>query len=615
VVIGAGAAAQQQWFIKLVLLDAVDSLSKGIISLPLTRYLLVDIDDIFVGTSRLLPSDVSALVSGQEKLAELVPGFRYNMGFSGKYFLSGSEEEDKGDRELVMNREKFWWFPHMWKHYQPHRFSNVSDLVYRMNLNKEFAEEQDLPVENRYSVAPHHSGVFPVHQQLYDAWREVWDVSVTSTEEYPNLRPARRRRGFQYSGISVLPRQTCGLFTKNTHYSDYPGGPQRLEDSISGGELFMSIVTNPVSIFMTHMPNYCCDRLSQYTFESVASFARCHTNLNLKTADPEKLASTYFNIFSEEKQAVWGNPCDDSRHVEIWSEEKNCKKLPNFLVIGPQKTGTTALSTFLQLHPNILANRPSQETFEEVQFFNGKNYAKGLDWYMEFFPPGNSSVHLFEKSANYFDGEGVALRARRLLPHARIVAVVLPPGDRAYSWYQHMRAHNDETALNFTFRQVITATHTTASKSLLSLQARCLDPGKYAQHLDRWLTHYRAKQVFIVDGEEIKYNPANVLAKLQHFLEVEPFVDFSKMLVFDKVKRFFCMMVDGKKKCLGKGKGRVYPPMDDFSERWLRTFYSKSNSDLERMMTRLGYSVPSWLTEQLIPLVNSDLDVSESAKA
>jgi hypothetical protein len=36
-------------------------------------------------------------------------------------------------------REKFWWFPHMWKHIQPHKFDNISDLVLRMQLNKQFA--------------------------------------------------------------------------------------------------------------------------------------------------------------------------------------------------------------------------------------------------------------------------------------------------------------------------------------------------------------------------------------------------------------------------------------------------------------------------------------------
>lgn len=74
------------------------------------------------------------------------------------------------------------------------------------------------------------------------------------------------------------------------------------------------------------------------------------------------------------------NPCLDQRHLKIWSYKKSCQHLPKFLVIGPQKTGTTALYTFLSMHPNISANIPSKETFEEIQFFNGRNYYKGLDW-------------------------------------------------------------------------------------------------------------------------------------------------------------------------------------------------------------------------------------------
>ena len=42
--------------------------------------------------------------------------------------------------------------------------------------------------------------------------------------------------------------------------------------------------------------------------------------------------------------------------------------------------GTTALYTFLQLHPAIVSNYNSPDTFEEVQFFNGNNYHKGIDW-------------------------------------------------------------------------------------------------------------------------------------------------------------------------------------------------------------------------------------------
>merc|ERR550519_2484255 len=161
---------------------------------------------------------------------------------------------------------------------------------------------------------------------------------------------------------------------------------------------------------------------------------------------------------------------------------------------------------------------------------------------MEFFPRGNSSVKLFEKSATYFDGEDVPLRAHRLLPRANVIAVILPPGERAYSWYHHMRAHSDPTAINYTFRQVLMA-GPSSPRSLLSLQAHCLEPGKYATHLERWLAQYRPKQISIVDGVQLKYNPVTVMNQLQHFLQISPFFDYKDSLEFDKHKGFFCPVI------------------------------------------------------------------------
>ena len=109
------------WFMKLVFIDALHFLTRGEVSFPLTRYVLVDIDDIFVGAARLVPSDVHAMVKSQEEMTKLVTGFQYNLGFSGKYFKNGNEEENAGDEAMVAAANKFWWFPHMWKHIQPHR--------------------------------------------------------------------------------------------------------------------------------------------------------------------------------------------------------------------------------------------------------------------------------------------------------------------------------------------------------------------------------------------------------------------------------------------------------------------------------------------------------------
>lgn len=152
------------------------------------------------------------------------------------------------------------------------------------------------------------------------------------------------------------------------------------------------------------------------------------------------------------------NPCDDSRHIKIWSRNKTCEQLPRFLVIGPQKTGTTALYTFLSMHPEVQSNFPSADTFEEIQFFNGKNYYRGLDWYMNFFPLSKNSTAnflLFEKSATYFDGEFVPRRAHALLPHAKLVSCPPPPArarayplpDRCLSFADHHPAVPGEAGL------------------------------------------------------------------------------------------------------------------------------------------------------------------------
>ncbi|KAK3507199.1 hypothetical protein QTP70_010213 [Hemibagrus guttatus] len=64
-------------------------------------------------------------------------------------------------------------------------------------------QEHGIPVDMGYAVAPHHSGVYPVHMQLYEAWKRAWGIRVTSTEEYPHLKPARYRKGFIHNHIMV----------------------------------------------------------------------------------------------------------------------------------------------------------------------------------------------------------------------------------------------------------------------------------------------------------------------------------------------------------------------------------------------------------------------------
>ncbi|XP_055744981.1 bifunctional heparan sulfate N-deacetylase/N-sulfotransferase 1-like isoform X2 [Salvelinus fontinalis] len=543
-----------------------------------------------------------ALLETQRELRDHVPNFTFNLGYSGKFFHAGSDEEDLGDDLLLSYVKEFWWFPHMWSHMQPHLFHNQSVLAEQMLLNKRFAMEHGIPTNMGYAVAPHHSGVYPVHLQLYDAWKKVWGIRVTSTEEYPHLKPARFRRGFIHSGISVLPRQTCGLFTHTIFYKEYPGSPNELDKLINGGELFLTVLLNPISIFMTHLSNYGNDRLGLYTFKSLVAFLQTWTNLRLQTLPPIQLAQRYFSLFPNERDPLWQDPCEDKRHKDIWSKEKTCDRFPKLLVIGPQKTGSTALYLFLGMHPDLTSNYPNKETFEEIQFFNGHNYHRGIDWYMEYFPlPSNtSSDYYFEKSANYFDSEVAAERAAALLPKSKIITILINPADRAYSWYQHQRAHDDPVALKYSFHDVIVATHD-APVRLRVLQNRCLVPGWYAIHLERWLNHYHSSQVLVLDGQQLKTEPASVMDKIQRFLGLVNTVNYHRILAFDPNKGFWCQLLEGgKTKCLGKSKGRRYPDMNPESQLFLREHYRDQNIALSKLLYRMGQPLPSWLREELV---------------
>lgn len=599
IVIGGGFGF---WLHRVLFLDAISHLSRGKLSISLDRYIQVDIDDMFVGSvgSRMNREDVDALVDFQHEVRQkFISNFTFQLGFSGKFIFRGTKEENDGDQRLLEQSSQFSWFPHMWSHMQAHWFNNTKDLCEYMELNYRFAVRHHFHYSSGYAVAPHHAGVFPVHKQLYECWSRVWNITVTSTEEYPHLRPDHKRRGFIHQGLKVLPRQTCGLYTHTIKLALYPGGSNVLIRMIDGGMLFQSVLFNKFTIFMTHLSNYGNDRLAIYTFDRLFNFLKNWTNFNLLQDTPSVIADKYFETFPEDKEPTWLNPCADKRHAEIWSSEKTCTKFPSFVIVGPQKTGTTALHSFLQIHPFLKTSFSSSKTFEEIQFFNDVNYFKGIEWYMDFFPIPNNDTLLFEKSANYFDNSVVPRRLHALLSESYIIVVLINPIKRAYSWYQHMRAHADPIALQYSFHDIIRSKR--KNIRIKSLQRRCLDPGFYADHLERWLEYFPSRQIVVVDGEELVTNPIKVLHQLQENIELKHFHNYTDSLIYDNKKGFYCQKLPtGKVQCLGKGKGRDYSSMDDKSLLFLTKYYSESNKKLKRLLDELDKPIPIWLRDNNI---------------
>lgn len=79
-----------------------------------------------------------------------------------------------------------------------------------------------------------------------------------------------------------------------------------------------------------------------------------------------------------EDSLVFQNPCQSEASK---TRPELCSAVPKLVIIGPQKTGTSALRAFLSEHPSVAPNIKNNETFEEIQFFDGRHYDRGISWW------------------------------------------------------------------------------------------------------------------------------------------------------------------------------------------------------------------------------------------
>lgn len=92
----------------------------------------------------------------------------------------------------------------------------------------------------------------------------------------------------------------------------------------------------------------------------------------------------------------------------------------------------------------------------------------------------------------------------------------------------------------------------------------------------------------------------STMDKVQHFLKIEPYYNYSEHLRFDLKKGFFCQITQlNATKCLGKSKGRKYPSMDLRVEKYLRQYYLPQNVALSKLFVKLRLTIPSWLEDDL----------------
>jgi Sulfotransferase domain len=183
------------------------------------------------------------------------------------------------------------------------------------------------------------------------------------------------------------------------------------------------------------------------------------------------------------------------------------RPLPDFLVIGAQKCGTSTLFASLAAHPQVRG-----AVWKEVHFFDA-GPVDGLDWYRAHFP--RSSLHqgdglhvvTGEASPYYLVHPGVPERVRSVVPDARLLVILRDPVQRAASAYHHAVRVGAET------RPPETALDPDAPDEIpAAAGADWFDPpdcpvrrrgylarGRYAEQLERWLDVFPAEQLLVIE--------------------------------------------------------------------------------------------------------------------
>lgn len=186
------------------------------------------------------------------------------------------------------------------------------------------------------------------------------------------------------------------------------------------------------------------------------------------------------------------------------------RKLPDFVIIGAQKSGTSSLYYYLSQHPDL-----EMSAEKEIHYYNYyADHGRGLGWYKSFFPLklGSAGRRTGEASPNYLYLERAAERLKNDVPGVKLIVLLRNPVDRAYSEYNmHVRQHDAENLPSF--EQAIANPDLAAEVSRVYLLR-----GRYADHIRSWLKHFDRDRFLFVKSEDLFANPRPVLGQVYRFL-------------------------------------------------------------------------------------------------
>jgi Sulfotransferase domain len=181
--------------------------------------------------------------------------------------------------------------------------------------------------------------------------------------------------------------------------------------------------------------------------------------------------------------------------------------LPNLIVIGAQKCGTTSLHYYLDRHPEIAMSRAKELNF----FVESGSWGKGLDWYAAQFdataPVRGESSPAY---TNHPYHSGVPARLHSVLPNAKLVFLVRDPIERIVSQYLHdFSVGKEDRPIEEALADGL-ATHPYVARS------------RYFMQLEQYLPFFEPARILVLTQEELLAERVRTIRKVLDFLDVDP---------------------------------------------------------------------------------------------
>ena len=207
------------------------------------------------------------------------------------------------------------------------------------------------------------------------------------------------------------------------------------------------------------------------------------------------------------------------------------RPLPDFLIIGGQRCGTTSLWRWLGAHPDVVPGLA-----KEVQFFSS-HWQRGEGWYRSHFPiratrgrrAGRRAPLTFEATPYYLFHPQAAERAAGLVGSAKLLVLLRDPVARAWSHYRHVVRLGLEP---LPFEEAIERELERLDGEIGRMQSdpgyqshshkvfSYLSRGVYADQLERWLRCFLREQLLVLGSEDLFATPARCFQQVLEFLEL-----------------------------------------------------------------------------------------------